>query len=372
MQATRSASDRIREHAKLERLGHQGSLLRGNNIDVLNRALLFGLLSSALSCQSTRQPAQDAGIVVAYVSEDQVFSEPILKDFERETGIKVRVVFDTEEAKSTGVMNRLIAEKNNPQADVYWANEPIRAELLKQQGISAPYVSPNADGIAGKFKDPEAHWTGFSARARVFVVNSKAVGRKPAGIKDYTSPEFRGQAVIANPLFGTTTACISSLFTIWGDQAAKQFMEEMKRNGVKISTSNGESADLVASGEFLFGLVDTDDAFSRLKQGRPIEIVFPDQGEAGMGCMIIPNSVVLIRGGPNSANARKLIDFLLSKESERKLAFSDAGQIPLHLGVATPPQVRPLESIKAIDVQYSQVAKKMLEIQPYLKAWLGY
>ncbi len=64
--------------------------------------------------------------VVVYVSEDQVFSEPILKDFERETGITVKSVFDTEESKSTGVTNRLIAEKDNPQADVYWANEPVR------------------------------------------------------------------------------------------------------------------------------------------------------------------------------------------------------------------------------------------------------
>jgi iron(III) transport system substrate-binding protein len=55
-----------------------------------------------------------APTVVVYVSHDEVFSEPILKDFEKETGIKVRAVYDTEETKSTGVMNRLIAEKNNP------------------------------------------------------------------------------------------------------------------------------------------------------------------------------------------------------------------------------------------------------------------
>src|SRR5437870_12206371 len=85
-------------------------------------------------CSATRKNA-----VTVYVSEDQVFSEPILRDFERETGVKVNAVFDTEEAKSTGVMNRLLAEKNNPQADVYWANEPVRADVLRQQGISAPY-----------------------------------------------------------------------------------------------------------------------------------------------------------------------------------------------------------------------------------------
>ena len=78
--------------------------------------------------------------VTVYVSEDQVFSEPILRDFERETNVKVNAVFDTEEAKSTGVMNRLLAEKNNPQADVYWANEPVRADapaLILSGGIDA-------------------------------------------------------------------------------------------------------------------------------------------------------------------------------------------------------------------------------------------
>src|SRR5438105_929628 len=121
--------------------------------------VLILLLAVVLnSCRSA-----NSNTVVVYVSEDQVFSEPILKDFERETGITVRAVFDTEEAKSTGVMNRLVAERNNPQADVYWANEPIRAELLKQQGISAPYISPAANDIPALFKDPDGYWTGFSA-----------------------------------------------------------------------------------------------------------------------------------------------------------------------------------------------------------------
>src|SRR5215216_3609118 len=106
----------------------------------------------------------DRNVVVVYVSEDQVFSEPILRDFETATGIRVKAVYDTEEAKSTGVMNRLLAENDNPQADVYWANEPIRAEVLRQQGIATAYQSPSADGIPAHFKDPQGYWTGFSAR----------------------------------------------------------------------------------------------------------------------------------------------------------------------------------------------------------------
>ena len=308
-------------------------------------------------------------VVVVYVSEDRVFSEPILKDFERKTGIKVKAIYDTEEAKSTGIMNRLIAEKEHPRADVYWANEPIRAEVLKQKGIAQPYISPNAEGISEKFRDPEGYWTGFSARARVLIVR-KDVKEKPSSIMDFINPRWKGRAVIANPLFGTTTVHMAVLFTIWGDEKGKEFLEKLKENGVAISSSNGESADMVSSGKFDFSLVDNDDVVSRMRRGEPVEMVFPDQN--GMGTLLLPNAVVLIKGAPHPENGKKLIDYLLSPETERKLAFADCAQIPLHSGVEMPPELKDISEIKTMDVDYSAVARKLQEIQPILKEWVGY
>lgn len=323
------------------------------------------LLSVLVSCRS--RPSET---VVVYVSEDQVFSEPILKDFERDTGITVKSVFDTEEAKSTGVMNRLIAEKENPQADVYWANEPVRADVLKQRGVSTPYLSPSADGIAEQFKDPDRHWTGFSARARLLLVNAKST-LKPATVMAYVDSSARGRAAIANPLFGTTTAYIAALFTVWGDDRARNFMNQMKANGVKMTTSNGESTDFVASGQTDFALVDSDDAVSGKKQGKPVEIVYPDQDPGGIGVLILPNAAVLIKGGPDPENGKRLIDYLLSRDTERKLAFADCAQIPLHAGVETPPEVRHIEDVKPMGVVYADLARKMEDIQPFLKQWAG-
>src|SRR5206468_1564602 len=298
------------------------------NMPMWVHLVLILLLAAVLnSCRSA-----SSNTVVVYVSEDQVFSEPILKDFERETGITVKSVFDTEESKSTGVMNRLIAEKDNPQADVYWANESVRADALKQRGVSTPYVSPAAEGIPDQFKDSDHYWTGFSARARLLLVNARST-IKPASVMAYTDPSAKGRAAIANPLFGTTTDYVAALFTIWGDERARTFMNDVKNNGVKMTTSNGESADFVATGEVDFSLVDSDDAVNRKKQGKPVEIIYPDQEANGLGVLILPNAVALIKGGPHADNGKQLIDYLISKTTERKLAFADCAQIPLHAGV---------------------------------------
>lgn len=336
----------------------------------MNRNLFIGIAGLAVIGIGLWffRPSTQAPLVVVYVSHDQVFSEPILRDFERDTGIRVRAVYDTEETKSTGTMNRLIAEKNNPQADVYWANEPIRAEVLRQRGISAPYISPNAAGIPAAFRDPNGHWTGFAARARVLIVN-RNIAEKPTSMMSYNDPRWRGRGVIANPLFGTTTTQIAALFALWGDDRARNFMNDLHSNKVKMSGSNGDSADLVARGEFDFSLVDSDDAVNRMRQKQPVEMIYPDQGAGEIGCFIVPNAAVMIAGGPHPDLARKLIDYLLSKETEEKLAFSDAAQIPLHSGVKIPPELRPIESIRTMQVDYAKTAAKLQEIQLYLKTW---
>jgi iron(III) transport system substrate-binding protein len=92
------------------------------------RSLLLSLASAPLAamglwgCNSCR--SSSAQEVVVYTSVDQVFSEPVFRAFEAESGLRVRAVYDTEETKSTGVLNRLIAEAQNPQADVFWSGDP--------------------------------------------------------------------------------------------------------------------------------------------------------------------------------------------------------------------------------------------------------
>ena len=308
--------------------------------------------------------------VVVYTSVDQVFSEPVLKDFEQQTGIKVKALYDTEETKSTGVLNRIIAEKNNPQCDLFWSGDPVRAIVLKNKNISFPYNSKDAEDINPVYRDPENYWTGFSARARVLIYNKKLLKEEdvPQSVFDLTNKKLKGKFAIANPLFGTTTFHIAALFTLLGDEKAKQFLADLKKNKVVIATSNGDVKKRVMQGEVFCGLTDTDDAFEAAKEDTNIGFVFLDQ--KGIGSLVIPNTVNLIKKSPNQNNAKLLFDFLLSKKTEAKLAKLCA-QMPLHKGVQVPKDVPSLDNIVPMKINFDETATELEKIQPFLKKWLN-
>jgi iron(III) transport system substrate-binding protein len=329
--------------------------------------IVRALLVAALAVVGCKSSARE---VVVYTSVDQPFSQPVFEAFEKQTGIHVRAVYDTEETKSTGVVNRLIAEAKNPQADVFWANDPVRPFLLVDRGMVEPYAAPNAAGIPAQFKAADGTWTGFAARARVLLVNTNKVANadQPRSIKALTDPRWKGQTAIANPLFGTTTMHVAALFTAWGDERAQAFLADLTANAVRLASSNGEVKRLVASGEVAFGLTDTDDAHEALEDGAPVEVVYPDQD--GDGTPIMPTVVVLLKSSPHGETGRQLVNYLLSTDVEAMLA-AKAAQMPLRAGVPVPRGVRAVGELRAFALDYPRVAKTMERIQPLLRTWAG-
>ncbi len=333
--------------------------------NITSRMSLFvGLCLALGSCQKNAQE------VVVYTSVDQIFSEPIFNTFEKKTGITVKAVFDTEETKSTGVLNRLIAESKKPQADVFWSGDPVRPFLLIKRGLVESFVAPNARSIPANFKAENATWTGFAARARILLINTQRISGKdkPTSVKDLANPRWKGQTAIANPLFGTTTMHIAALFTLWGDKQTRQFLNDLKTNQVRLASSNGEVKRLVVSGEVAFGLTDTDDAHEAIQSDAPVEVVYPDQ--ASIGTLMMPTTAVLIKGGPNPETARKLIDFLVSAEVEQHMSKS-AAHIPVRPELVNALTLKKNQSLVTMKVNYAQLGDQMERIQPWLREWVG-
>lgn len=283
-------------------------------------AICFWVLPLLTSCDRDTQRK-----VVVYVSVDQIFSEPILKDFEEETGIKVLPVYDVEAAKTTGLVNRLIAERDNPKADVFWNNEFAQTILLKEKGVLEPYSSPNADGIPHEYVDRDRCWTGFGGRARVLLVNKEKIkpADYPKSLYDLLSDRYPGHQIgISYPVFGTAATHAAVIYAALGKDQGHQFFKNLKGRGIQVVDGNSVVRDMVVSGQLTMGLTDTDDSTVAIKKGEPVEMVFLDQGMSEFGTLIIPSTVSKIKGCSHPAEAEKLIDYLLSREIEEKLRSS--------------------------------------------------
>jgi len=273
----------------------------------------------------------NARTVVVYTSVDQVYSEPVFKDFENRTGILVLPVYDVEATKTAGLVNRLIAEKANPQADVFWCAEFSQMILLKNQSVLAPYQSSSGADIPAQYHDKDGLWTGVGGRARVFIVNTDLLkpANYPRSLNDMLDPRYPGSSIgIAYPMFGTTATQAAALYSTLGREKAHGFYSNLSSKGIRVVDGNSVVKDLVSSGQLSFGLTDTDDACTAIADGKHVALIVPDQEAGGMGTLVIPDTAALITGGPHPAEGKAFIDYLLSKDTEGRLVSSGWIQVP--------------------------------------------
>src|SRR5262245_45413059 len=312
--------------------------------------LLFGACGvgcHATGCGRSTPSDRSAGSspvrsVVVYSSADKEFAELIFHAYEQRTGVRVLPLYDTEETKTAGLTARLLAEKDHPNADVFWSSDTSRAVALVKQGIADAYVSSQAADIPSDFKSPDGLWTGFAARIRVMLYNTSRTtdATAPLSILDLQKPHWKDRVAIANPHFGTTSFHMAALFVRWGDSQATAFLRALQKNGVVIAAGNADVKDRVADGRVDVGILDEDDAIVAIRDNKPVAMLIPDQeGPEALGTPLMPNAAILVKGAPHLDEARRFIDFLISPDSERILAASAAAQLPLHPGVQGPPQL---------------------------------
>ncbi len=292
------------------------------------------LLLVATLAACTRPPD-----VTLYVALDQQHSEQMIAACEADTGLRIRARFDTEANKTVGLVSAILEEAARPRCDVFWNNELAHTVRLQQKGALTPYASPSGADIPARWKDATHHWHGFAARARVLIVNKDLLPDPttwPKSTWDLVDPKWKGRCGVARPLTGTTLTHFTALRFVLGEAGFDRLLDGIFANAVVLLQSNGATMRQVAEGKLAWAFTDTDDFHVALQKGHPVGVVFPDQQEGGIGTMLIPNSVAIVKGGPNPEAARTLVDWILRRETEALLAAAKSAQIPLHIGVEGP------------------------------------
>jgi iron(III) transport system substrate-binding protein len=254
----------------------------------------------------------------------------------------------------------LMEERSNPRCSVFWNNELANTVRLAQAGLLEPYDSPAARDVPAAYRDARHRWTGFAARARVLVVNTDLLPDQATWPRSYTDlidPKWKGRCGVARPTTGTTMTHFTALRQVLGEDGYGRLLDGLVANDVKLLASNGATVNAVREGKLAWAFTDTDDYHVAKQKGFPVACVFPDQQEGGIGTMLIPNSVAIIKGGPDQANARRLVDKIVARETEALLAATDGAQIPLRTGIAGPddPGIKAVGSFRAMtwDVEWT-------------------
>jgi len=311
---------------------------------LLNFLWLF-LLCVVSSCDHSPSNSHQ---VILYTAVDEPVARPIIQEFERQTGISVILRTDAESTKTAGLAERLEAEKSNPQADVWWSNEPFHTINLAQQKVLAPYASPSRANIPAQYKDKDNIWAGTSLRVRVLAVSPRS---KPLhSIYDLTDPSLKTKICLSRPIAGTAKGHMAVLYTALGREKFEKYLTGLKDNQIRLVGGNSIVAELVGSGQMLAGITDNDDVDSAIREGGKIDMILPDQGADQIGALAIPCTVALVAGAPHEANAKKLIDYLLSQTVEYQLIDRHFARYSV---------LNPSANVKFMKVDYAQAAANM-------------
>lgn len=303
------------------------------------------------------------GELVVYCSADAVYAKPVLAAFERETGIRLRPVFDTEATKTFGLVQRLINEKDSPRADVFLSSEAMGMIRLARAGVLEPYTSAAAEeafassgGWPSMLRARDGTWYGFARRVRVMVCNTRHIADRdvPQRLADLTHERFKGRIGIARPEFGTTRGHMGALLMSAGEEAFTAWCEGLKANGVRMYDGNMSVVRAVGRGEVHIGLTDTDDVYAGLANDWPLAgfarsdhlvanthdraPASTTAGESEGGemaspmllvpyperAMQMPHTVAIVRGTRNRAAAERFVDYMLGREADRLFSEGDA------------------------------------------------
>jgi iron(III) transport system substrate-binding protein len=338
----------------------------------LSRLAWFATLLALVASAGCTRPQSR---VVLYCSQDKDFAEELLQTFHQRTGLDVVPKYDTEAGKSAELYLELVQEKDRPRCDVFWNNEILHTIRLQRQGMLEPYASPGAKPYPASCHPEDQTWHAFAARPRVLVINTKMVKEadRPHSILDLTDPKWKGRVAMAKPLYGTTATQAACLFAVLGKEKAERFYLDLLKNGVQVAPGNRMVAAWVGSGKAAVGMVDPDDAFEEMQEHPDVAILFPDRDrpkDDPMGVLFIPNTVAVIKGGPDPEGARKLVDYLLSPEVETKLAEGPSHQVPLNPEVKAklPKEMETPRTVKTMDVDWAKAADLWPEVEKFLVA----
>jgi iron(III) transport system substrate-binding protein len=256
--------------------------------------------------------ASAEGVLKVYTHTDISEMEKWAPAAEKAIGVKIEW---SPRLSSNELWSRVEAEAPNFQADIIWGFMNMQAMIGAAKDWFIAYDSPTWKDIPSQFKDPDNYWYGFNYWFAAAVVNTDLLKKKnlpkPVSWADLTNPVYKGELVMPDPgTSGTAFLSVSAMMQIFGEEKGWELLDGMNKNAGQYTKSGSAPAKLVANGEYAVGVSWDHAVYSRVAEGFPIEGIIPSEGTA-----YDLDSVAILKGCKNLEAAKKLLDWLGTKEA---------------------------------------------------------
>ena len=281
--------------------------------------------------------------LVVYTANESTLNDLVFGEFKKKTGVVVEPV-----AAGSGVlMRRLSAEKAHPLGDIIWGVS--RSLLQTNKSYFQPYASANKAATPAEYRDPDDLWIGNNLHLLVILQNTKLVpeGQGPKSWADLLDPKWKGKIAFTDPAnSGSAYATVTMLVDLWGGgDAGWKKVGQLFKN-LKVLNRSSLVFQGVGNGEYPLGISLEYAGPLWAKGGAPEKVVYPADGTT-----FSMEGVAIIKGGPNTENAKKFVDFINAKETREtilKATFRRPTRSDVDL-TKLPGNMPPMSSVKLVN-----------------------
>lgn len=321
----------------------------------MKKALSTVAVLSALVASTSALAANEVNV---YSYRQPYLIEPMLKNFEKDTGIKVNVIF-----ADKGLVDRVKKEGELSPADVLLTVDISRVMEIVNAGLAQKVDSKVLEkNIPEQFRDSNDEWFGLTKRARVIYTSKDRVGKLPAGFDylDLAKPEYKGKICVRSGKNSYNVSLFAAMIEHYGEEATRNFLKGLKANLAQkpqggdrdqIKAIKEGVCDYALGNSYYYGKM-LDDEKSRPAAEAAI-LNFP-QGKFGTHFNI--SAVAVAKHSPNKANAVKLIEYLSGDKAQALYAELNH-EYPVKAGVKPSKLVEGWGTYSADAIKLEDIAK---------------
>ena len=282
-----------------------------------------------------------AETLTLYSGRSKSLVDPIIQQFEKETGIEVKVSY----ANTTQLANKLKTEGKKSPASLFWAQDAGALGAVGKDGLFAKLPESVLAKVPKTFRHANGMWVATSGRARVLAYSPGRVKMEelPESVFDLTQPMWKGKVGWA-PLNASFQAFVTAMRAQIGEERTEKWLRDMKANGAKAYPKNTPIIEALAAGEIDLGLPNHYYLF-RFKKGNskyPVEQTFFKANDPGN--LVNVAGIGLLKSSDNQETALKFIEYLLSAKAQQYFV-SEVFEYPVTDNVIPNANLLPLENL---------------------------